>query len=170
MKIFMLTVIKHNLNIYPMYWSSFSIFCRVSQILCDTRQLERGCLIITCLGTHPLLTFSRMLINIHFLNKRNGLTYFAISNAKVLVSFLMPLGRAWGKSKWGVVVGCNWPDFEGPLLCACWFEADGWINHCCMVICLGLILLSLIWVSKYPTVIFFLKLFHFFYLQGQNKS
>jgi hypothetical protein len=43
-----------------------AISSSVSQILCDTKQLERGSLIITCLETHPLLTFSRMLINIHF--------------------------------------------------------------------------------------------------------
>jgi hypothetical protein len=64
--------------------------------------------------------------------------FLTICNAKFLVSFLLSLGRARGKSKWRVVVGCNWPDFEGPLLCACWFKADGWINYCYMVICLGL--------------------------------
>lgn len=77
--------------------------------------------------------------------KKNGLHFFfTICNAEFPVSFALPLGRARGKSKWRVVVGCNWPDFEGALLCACWFKADGWINHCCMVICLGLILFSFI--------------------------
>ncbi|KAF8743791.1 hypothetical protein HU200_013532 [Digitaria exilis] len=33
-------------------------------------------------------------------------------------------GRARGKSKWRVVAGCNWPDFEGTLLCACWVRIN----------------------------------------------